>query len=209
MGSKDAEWWEKSAAQGWLRFLEVARQYSLPASLETIQLFRTTFAYDGVIIRLYKDIDVTKEWQGYFQEAGKEARLRVKKRFRERLKGPTDMDYLAMEQAGDMFTQMMFQLQRNIENPIIHFRNIVGKIAYITSLFIKLGYLAALAIGAGLIADFIARRWFDYQIDWTPITESATTFGWTQLILIGIAVIILRRILIRLSLPDTRLNPDR
>ena len=62
--------------------------------------------------------------------------------------GPTDMDYLRMEEFGDMFTQLcFFQLQRNIENPIIHFKNIVGKIAYIASLFLKLGYLVGVGFG--------------------------------------------------------------
>jgi ubiquinone biosynthesis protein len=209
MGSEDAEWWEKSAAQGWLRFMEVAREFSLPASMETVQLFRTTFAYDAVIIRLHKDMDITKEWQAYFRQAGKEARLRVKKKMRQRLRGPTDLDYLAMEEFGDMITQLVFQLQRGIENPIVHFRNIVGKIAYTIGLFLSIGYLAAMAFGAGLIADYVARRWFDYQIDWSALFERATTFGWVQLILIVILVVIIRRIMVRLSLPDTRLDADR
>ncbi len=46
MNSRDAEWWEKSTGQAWLRFLEVAREYSLPASYELIQYFRTSFSYD-------------------------------------------------------------------------------------------------------------------------------------------------------------------
>ena len=45
-----------------------------------------------------------------------------------------------------MLTLFFFQLQRNIENRIFHFRNIVGKIAaYIASLFLKLGYWSVLA----------------------------------------------------------------
>jgi hypothetical protein len=172
-------------------------------------LFRTTFAYDAVIIRLNKNINVTKEWEAYFKEAGKEARLRVRKSLRQRLRGPTDSDYLAVEQFGDMVTQFVFQLQRNIENPILHFRNIVGKIAYIASLFLKLGYLVGVAVGLGLIADAVSRRWFGRGLDWTSILEHATTFGWVQLVLIAIVLVIIRRIVIRLSLPDTRLGPDR
>ena len=209
MNSRDAEWWEKSAAQGWLRFLEVARQFSMPASFETIQFFRTTFAYDAVVVRLHKDLDVTKEWEAYAREAAKEARLRVQKSMKQRLRGPTDMDYLAMEQFGDMITQVVFQLQRNIENPIIHFRNIVGKIAYIASLVLKLGYLIGFAWGAALIADYVSRHWFGREIDWTPILERATTFGWVQLALIAVVLVVIRRIVIRLNLPDTRLDADR
>ena len=209
MSSRDAEWWEKSAAQGWVRFLEVARQFSMPASFETIQLFRTTFAYDAVVVRLHKDLDITKVWEAYAREAAKEARLRVQKNMKQRLRGPTDMDYMAMEQFGDMVTQVGFQLQRNIENPIIHFRNIVGKIAYIASLVLKLGYLIGFAWGAALIADYVSRNWFGREIDWAPILERATTFGWIQLALIAVVLVVIRRIVIRLNLPDTRLDADR
>jgi len=119
------------------------------------------------------------------------------------------MDYLRLEEFGDLLTQGLFQLQRNIETPIIHFKNIVGKIAYVTSLFLKLGYLAAAALGFGLIADAVASRWLGYEIDWSRNLQWATTFGWLQLAIIATILVIIRRIVIRLSLPDTRLNPER
>jgi ubiquinone biosynthesis protein len=209
MNSRDAEWWEKSTAQGWLRFLEVSRQFSMPASFEAIQLFRTTFAYDAVVVRLHKDLNVSKVWQAYSREAAQEARQRVQRSMRQRRRGPTDMDYYSMEQFGDMVTQFVFQLQRNIENPIIHFRNIVGKIAYIASLVLKLGYLVGAAVGIGLVADTLARHWLGREIDWAQVFNVATTFGWVQLLLIAVVLVVIRRIVIRLNLPDTRLNPDR
>jgi hypothetical protein len=209
MQSDEAEWWEKSAAQSWLRFLEVARQLSIPASFEAIQFFRTTFAYDAVVMRLDKDFQVTKVWEAYAKESAKDARLRVQKSFRERRGGLTDMDYATMEQFGDVITQFFFQLQRNIENPIVQFRNIVGKIAYIASLLMKFGYLVAAVIGIATIADAVSRNWFDYQIDWAAMLERATTFGWVQLSLIAIILVIIRRIIFRLNLPDTRLGPER
>jgi predicted unusual protein kinase regulating ubiquinone biosynthesis (AarF/ABC1/UbiB family) len=207
--SRDAEWWEKSSAQGWLRLLEIARRFAIPANFEAIQLYRTSFAYDAILVRLDKDIDVIRAWKACTREAAKEARQRVQKSMRQRLRGPTDTDYMAMEQFGDMVTQFVFQLQRNIEDPIIHFRNIVGKIAYIASLMLKLGYLVAAAVGIGLVTDGISRHWFGLEIDWASILEQATTFGWIQLALIAIILVIIRRIVIRLNLPDTRLNPDR
>jgi hypothetical protein len=128
---------------------------------------------------------------------------------RQRLFGPTDTDYMAMEQFADMVTQFGFQLQRSIENPIIHFRNIVGKIAYIASLILKLGYLIAAAVGIGLVLDAVWRYWLGREIDWASVLERATTFGWVQLVLIAVLLVVIRRIVIRLSLPDTRLGPDR
>src|SRR5271166_2700602 len=63
--SRDAEWWERSTAQAWLRYIEVARKYAVPVSLETIQFFRATFLYDSIITRLDKDIDFAREYKGY------------------------------------------------------------------------------------------------------------------------------------------------
>ena len=80
--SEDAEWWEKSSAQGWLRFLEVARKFSLPASFEALLFFRTTFSYDIIVHRLNRKIDVVKEWQRYQSDRGREARKRVKENFK-------------------------------------------------------------------------------------------------------------------------------
>jgi ubiquinone biosynthesis protein len=209
MQSKDAEWWERSAAQSWLRFLEVSRQFSMPASFETIQLFRTTFAYDAVVVRLNKDLNITKVWEAYAKEAAAEARARVQKKMKERLCGPTDMDYMAMEQFGDLMTQVSFQLQRGIENPIIHFRNIVGKISYIASLFLKLAFLIVGSVGLGFVVNAVASRWFNYQIDWKSTYDQASSIGWVQAAAVVVLLVIIRRIVIRLNLPDTRLNPDR
>lgn len=208
MHSSDAEWWEKTSAQGWLRFLEVARQFQIPASGEGLQFFRTAVAYDAVIMRLCPDLEVTEEWQAYAKEAARKARKRVQKSFKERSGGLTDMDYQRIEEFGDMLNQAVFKLQRNIENPIIHFRNIVGKIAYIASLIFKLVFFVGAAIGIGLIADVVARRWFGYVIDWDAFFDAAARFGWIQLCIIGVVLIVIRRIIIRLNLPDTRLNPD-
>jgi ubiquinone biosynthesis protein len=206
--SKDAEWWERSAAQAWLRFMEVAREFALPVSFETIQYFRATFSYDAIVIRLNKDIDVTREWSAYAREAAKEARQRVQKNLKKRSRGLTDMDYMQLEQLADMSTQFIFQLQRNIENPIIHFRNIVGKISYIASILMTVGYWAAAAVGLGLLADTVSRRWFGHQINWDAMIEAATSFGWIQMGLILILLIIIRRIVIRLNFPDSRLDAE-
>jgi ubiquinone biosynthesis protein len=209
VNSRDAEWWEKSSAQAWLRFLEVARQFRIPASTEMIQFFRASFSYDAIIMRLDKDLDIAAALQAYTRQAAREARLRVRRSLRERRFGLTDMDYLRLEEFGDLITQGVFQLQRNIETPIIHFKNIVGKIAYVTTLFLKLGYLVAVAAGLILIADAVASSWFGHEIDWASVLKWATTLGWLQFAVIATVLVIIRRIVIRLSLPDTRLNPER
>jgi hypothetical protein len=160
-------------------------------------------------MRLDKNLNITKEWEGHAKDAAKAARQRVRKRMRERRYGLVDEDYMKFEEFGDVITQFFFQLQRNIENPIVHFRNIVGKIAFIVSLILKIGIWIASVVGLGLVADVIAKRWFGYQIDWNWMWERATNFGWIQLFVIAVAIVVIRRIIIRLNFPDTRLDPER
>jgi predicted unusual protein kinase regulating ubiquinone biosynthesis (AarF/ABC1/UbiB family) len=209
MISKDAEWWERSSASAWLRYIEVAQEYGVPVALETIQLFRATLLYDSIITRLNPQINVAREYQVYATQAAKEARKRVRKSFRERLWGPTDMDYLVLEQLADTATQFMFKLQRSVEDPLIHFRNIVGKIAYTASLLLRMGYLAAALAGIALLADSIWKSWTGNKIDWSWLIQVGTSFGWIQLILIVLTLVVIRRIVIRLSQPDKRVDPER
>jgi ubiquinone biosynthesis protein len=209
MQAVDAEWWEKTPAQGWLKMLEIGREFQLPSNYEAILFFRTSFSYDTIVTRLNKDFNFLDEWKAYRREVAKAARQRVKKNFKRRLRGLTDDDYLQMEEFSDMAAQSFFKLQRNLGAPIIHFKNIVGKISYIASLFLKLGYLIGVLVAIGVITDKIAKAWFDRDIDWAWILEHATKFGWVQLGLIVVVLVIIRRIVIRLNMPDTRLGPER
>jgi hypothetical protein len=85
----------------------------------------------------------------------------------------------------------------------------VGKLAYIASLMFKFVFLLGAGIGLGLIADLVARRWFNREIDWSYLLERVTTFGWVQLFIVVVVLIVIRRIILRLNQPDTRLNQDR
>ena len=175
-------------------------------SLETIQFFRASLLYNSIVVRLDKTIDPVAEWKSYTRVAGKEARRRVRKYIEKRLDGPTKADYLQIEQVADLASQFFFRFQRNVSEPIIQFRNIVGKIAYVMSVTLWLVYAGSAAVGLGLIAQFAAERWFRRPIPWFEILEWLTSFGWVQLLLLGVALIVMRRVLIRLSEPDR--HPD-
>src|SRR5262249_18074188 len=204
--SRDAEWWERSMGQVWIRCMEVARQYHMPMKFETIQYFRAAFSYDAIVNRLNKAPDINKEYRFYLRQAAKEARERMRRKLKRRICGPTDMDYLRIEEFGDMVSQLGFQLQRNIENPIIHFRTVIGKIAYILRLLLRLGYFCAAAFGVAVLVDAISKQWLERAINWPSLLENATSFGWVQLVLVLLILVVIRRIVIRLSMPDTR--PD-
>jgi predicted unusual protein kinase regulating ubiquinone biosynthesis (AarF/ABC1/UbiB family) len=200
--STDAEWWERSTAQNWLRFITVAREYGIPVSLQTVQFFRATLLYDSIIVRLDKSVDPIREFKGYARRAGKEARRRVRKQVEKRLTGPTRMDYLGIEQLADIVSQFAFRLQRRVEEPILNFRHVVGKIAYSLSILMWLAYLMIFAVGIGLIANFISQRWFGREISWSDVLAAASAIGWIQIPLIIIAIVVIRRLLIRMAEPD-------
>jgi ubiquinone biosynthesis protein len=202
VNSTDAEWWERSTAQNWLRYINVASEYGIPVSLETIQVFRATLLYDSIIVRLDKDVDPVREFKLYAREAGEDARRRVHKSARKRFNGPTRMDYLRIEQLAATAAQYAFRHQRNAENRIPDFRSIAGKIAYALSMLLRLTYLMVILGGGSLVADVLARRWFGRQISWSAIPEAAASVGWFQIIILLGAVVIIRRVLIRTSEPD-------
>ncbi len=201
--STDAEWWERSTAQNWLRFINVAREYGIPVSLQTVQFFRATLLYDSIVVRLDKSVDPVREFKGYARRAGKEARRRVLKNVQKRLMtGPTKMDYLGIEQLADMVSQFVFRIQRSVEEPILNFRHVVGKIAYSLSVLMRLVYLMMFVVGIGLVANLISQTWFARQISWTEALEAAAAIGWIQIPLLIIAIVVIRRLLIRMGEPD-------
>jgi hypothetical protein len=201
--STDAEWWERSTAQNWLRFINVARDFGIPVTMQTLQFFRATLLYDSIVVRLDKNIDPVREFKGYARRAGKEARRRVLKNVRKRLcSGPTKMDYLGIEQLADVASQFAFRLQRRVEEPILNFRHVVGKIAYSLSVLMRLAYLMIFAVAIGLIANLISQRWFGRQLSWTEAVEVMTAIGWIQIPLLIIAIVVIRRLLIRMGQPD-------
>jgi len=204
--STDAEWWERSTAQTWLRYINIAREFGVPVSLEITQFFRATLLYDTIATRLNKDIDFNAEYKEYARGAGKKARRRVQKAVRDRLGGPTDNDYLTIEQVGDTITQFYFLWQRLVEDPAIQFKNIVGKIAYAVSMLMRIGYLAILVAGFAVVTDFLAARWLGRQIVWAEVFDRLVSVWWIQLALVLVAVVLIRRILIRMAEPDQK--PD-
>jgi ubiquinone biosynthesis protein len=207
--STDAEWWERSTAQNWLRYVNVASEHGIPVSLETLQFFRATLLYDSTIMRLDKNIDFVSEFKVYAQGAAKAARRRVHKSAQKRLDGPTRADYLRIEQFADVAAQFAFKFQRTVEDPIHHFRNIAGQVAYALSTLLRLASLVVIVGGLGLLGDFVAERFFGQQIAWSVIVNFVLSIGWLQMIFLLAAVVIVRRVLIRVSTPDRDLPSER
>jgi ubiquinone biosynthesis protein len=203
--SRDAEWWERSSAQLWLRFIEVAQQFDIQVSRETLQLFRATLLYDTIITRLDRNIDYAREFSAYVRNAAQDSRERARQNRGRRVMGLTDMDYLGLEQVADSAGQLLYKLERGIQNPLVKFRNMAGKVAYTGTLLLRLAYLTVAAAGIAVLADKTSTAWYGRGIDWSAVVSR----WWVQLTMIVIAMVLIRRIVIRLSVPDHRVDPDR
>ncbi|MGZ9104423.1 MAG: ABC1 kinase family protein [Rhodoplanes sp.] len=208
ISSTDAEWWERCSAQTWLRHIKVAREFGMPVTLEMIQFFRATFLYDTMIVRLDKNIDPIEEWKSYARVAGKDARKRVRKAVKKRLNGPTGVDYLRIEALADTINQFFFRVQRNVDDPVFHFRQTVGKVAYGISTVLRLVYSAGILAGFAVIAEFVAREFFGVHRLWSTATlATIASFAWLKLIVVVLLLVVVRQVMIRMSEPDSR--PER
>lgn len=208
ISSTDAEWWERCSAQTWLRHIKVAREFGMPVTLEMIQFFRATFLYDTMIVRLDKNIDPIEEWKSYARVAGKDARKRVRKAVKKRLNGPTGIDYLRIEALADTINQFFFRVQRNVDDPVFHFRQTVGKVAYGISTVLRLVYSAGILAGFAVIAEFVAREFFGVHRLWSTATlATIASFAWLKLIAVVLLLVVVRQVMIRMSEPDSK--PER
>jgi ubiquinone biosynthesis protein len=205
--SDDSEWWERSSAMNWFRYIGVAQEFGVPLGLEMIQFSRATVLYDSIAIRLHKDVDIAREWKIYAATAGRAARKRTRKLVSKRLGGLTKTDYLRIEQAVDTASQFLFKIQRSADIPIFQFRNIVGKISYVASLLLRIGFLAMLAVAVAVLVDQVAARLFGHTIVWSSMIDEMMSYRSVQLILLIVAVVIVRRIIIRLNDPDLTRSP--
>jgi ubiquinone biosynthesis protein len=200
--STDAEWWERSSAANWVRYINAAGEHQMPMNVEIVQLSRARLLYDSIVMRLDKDVDIIKENEVYAQKAAKDARRRVRRSVPNSLSRPIHMDFVRIEQVADMVTQFAFSFQRRVEDPIPVFRSLVGKIASVFSMLLRIGYLALLGSVVAVTSDEVAARLFGYTIMWTSMVETLMCNRSLQLILLIIVILLVRRILVRLNDPE-------
>jgi predicted unusual protein kinase regulating ubiquinone biosynthesis (AarF/ABC1/UbiB family) len=136
--SKHTEWWERTSAKIWIRFLSLAREYNIPLNLNTLKMIRSTLLYETIAARLYPEVDAYKEHRIYNNTAGKRARKRVHKEALKFLfKGPSNENYLAIEQLSDMANRTIYLAQRWLDSPPFQFTNLVDKASMAISTFLR------------------------------------------------------------------------
>src|SRR5208282_5593055 len=109
---------------------------------------------------------------------------------------------LRIEQLADAANQFAFKFQRSAEDPIERFRNISGKVSYTISVLLRIAYLTLILAALGHVAELVADRCCGRKISWSAILESAASAVWFWVIVLFAAVVVIRRILMRVSEPD-------
>ena len=144
--SSNAAWWERTSARIWINFLALAREYGIPLNLNTLRMIRSTLLYETIAARLYPRVSNYREHRRYSDNAGKRARKRVRNRLhRWLLNGPSDADYIQVEQFMDMGNRVFYLAQRWLDAPPFRFSMLIDKAVYGTSVLVR-GALSIVAL---------------------------------------------------------------
>jgi predicted unusual protein kinase regulating ubiquinone biosynthesis (AarF/ABC1/UbiB family) len=204
INSQHSEWWEKASGQLWMKFAGIAQRYNIPMNLDSLRMFRATFLYDTVMLRLWKHLDYTWEYQRYYRQAGDRARRRVRRAIRKRLKrGLTSSDYMQLEEMWRMGNQLMARVQHALDLPQFSFSSMVGKMAFGVSTVLKL-----FAAGCGLyllalMALSGQRLITGQEMDVMEALHALSRSRWIQPVLLLAALIMVRKVLVRLQDVET------
>lgn len=207
--SKHTQWWERTSAKIWIKFLELARQYNIPLTLSTLRMIRSTLMYETISARLFSRVNAYKEHRVYQKSAGKRAKLRVKRSFfRYLFKGPRNVDYLRVEQLLDMGNRTMYLAQRWLDTPPFRFSLMVDKFVYAISVMLKgaiMFVFFTMAGGFGLLAWRLLTKAEGHLSIWQACRE---VLSWPSAqLLIGLILFLnIRRVMIRLFDKDVRAN---
>lgn len=199
--SDHAEWYERSTGLFWIKLAGIARRYNVPMTLDTLLMFRTMFAYDSIMYRLWSKLDPEDEYQKYKKSASKRARKRVMKQVRKRVRagGMTDSDFMRLEEFGRMTSQILDRVQHQLDMPNVSFVSLMGKAAFGVTIVLRLVTLAA---AVHLLALLVAAGiWFfrGESISMWEVFVRITTSVPYQMTLMIMALLIVRRVLMRLE----------
>jgi ubiquinone biosynthesis protein len=207
--SKYTQWWERTSAKIWIRFLELARQYNIPLTLSTLRMIRSTLMYETIAARLFHRVDAYHEHKVYNKSAGKRAKQRVQKSFfRYLFKGPPSTDYLKIEQMLDMGNRTMYLAQRWLDTPPFRFSLMVDKFVYAVSVMLRgaiLFVFVTMAGGFTLLGWRLLTHASGQMTIWQACLR-VLAWGPSQLLVGCVLFLNIRRVMIRLFDKDVRTN---
>jgi ubiquinone biosynthesis protein len=145
--SNHADWWERSSFRLWLKFFELIRKHEIPIPRNMVRMVRATLLYDTVAARLYREINVFKEFQKYSDDVAKRARRRIEESaIRQLLLGPDDRNFLKAQQIVDVGNGILFRVQKFLDDPAWNFAEVAGKIYSAIRAFVRM-FIISVCVG--------------------------------------------------------------
>ncbi len=201
--SKHAEWWERTSAKIWIGFLGLAREYGMSLNLNTLRMIRSTLLYETVAARLYPKVSAYRENKMYNRSAGKRAKKRVQNQIAKWMfQGPSDTDYLRIEEFMGMGNRILYLTQRYLDTPPFRFSMLINKATYAVSVLVQTIVWSVLGTMAGTVILVLQRLAFrpDYKFTnlnlWYAALDLFKTLPF-QVVLGVVALITIRRVLFR------------
>jgi ubiquinone biosynthesis protein len=196
--SKHAEWWERCSGYMWMHFIGLSRRHNVPMNLDTLRLFRATFLYDSIAMRLWNGLDTNREYMKYSQERGRRARKRMRRTIARRIdKGPTNRDYLRIGDFVRFTAQLMNRIQHSLDNPDHRFSKMLGKAAFGVSMGLRFVTVGAALHILGVLAISLGLALLDRPTDLNEILMGVISSKWYQAAAGLTLLIVIRRTLMR------------
>jgi predicted unusual protein kinase regulating ubiquinone biosynthesis (AarF/ABC1/UbiB family) len=205
MKSDHAEWWEKASGVMWMKFIALSQRYDVPVNIDTLKGLRVTFLFDTIVFRLCRDLDLSHEYKLYHRRAGKRARKRVQKAWLRRVtQGPSTKDYLKLEETMHMATQLSSRVQRFLDTPHHSFTLRIDKAYYVVIKVLQVVAFGLILHGVALIGLNIYALIMGRTLSFWDTFFSVVSHPLYQIIPITITIVLIRKVLARLSDPDVR-----
>jgi len=200
--SRHSEWWERTWANLWVHFFELAREYNVPMRLNTLRMIRVTMLADTIAMRLDHDLDPWAEFREYERESGRRARKRVHRRVRRNL-GPKR--WIRTEQLLYMADAAVFRVQRLLDDTtrLYSFTATVGRVAGTVMILAKAALALVVAGGTWVLATAGLRLAFPTlggSTDPVTISRDLLANGWVQAALVAAGLLVARRLRYQLAI---------
>jgi predicted unusual protein kinase regulating ubiquinone biosynthesis (AarF/ABC1/UbiB family) len=203
--SEHAEWWERCTGFVLLRIIGLARRYNVPLSIDILRLFRATFLYDSIAMRLWNGLDLTHEYVEYSKERGRRRKARVRRRFKRLIeKGPNDKEYLQIEALNRLGGQITNRIQHILDNPTHRFTDIISKAAFGVAMTLKVLTLGAGAHLAAALVISVVRAASGQPASLGEILTEIVSSTPYQIGIAAVMLIVVRKSLMRLEDIDVK-----
>jgi ubiquinone biosynthesis protein len=190
------QYWERTSARQWFVLVRVAQKFNLPMNLHMLRMIRATLLYDSIVLRLDNQLDRYHEYTEFMKVR---AQL-VKRKWRRKLRNNAgDGAFLAVEDLGNTFNDLMIRAQTILSKPIVNLGSTVNKWVFATSVLSRMaGRILFVTILCIILIDFMGIS-SGKPISFMATVSQLLQYKLYQVFLIAAVVFSARLILFRLK----------